>query len=494
MTPEKKEHLVQRSLEILPGFVSWNMILFPYWGILVAPVVVAYYVLLFDVYWLFQSVMTAITSSISHLRMQASKSFDWKGEVKSFPDWKKVNHIIVIPTYKEPIHILERTFNSLKNQDLPLKQIHIVLGMEKKEDEAQRLEKVKVLKNKFGKTFGNFLVTVHTLVPGEIAGKSSNERYAMLEAKKQLFTKSKLDPLYTTVTSCDADHVYFPKHFSCLTYKFLDDPDRYHKFWQSAVFFYQNIWKLPPLTRIGNRMGSLWNLSQLPRKDRLVSGQNYSLSFLLLDKVGYWDPDIIPEDYHIFFKSFYKTQGKVEVEAMYLPLFVDAPEGDTAWQTIKAQYFQYQRWAWGVSDDPYVIKNYFTSRGGSFLNKTIRLIHIMKEHFLWPVNWFIITLGISIPILLNPEFARTTIGYTLPGISSIILTTTLSFLLIMIFIETRHQPKAPQDFPFWKKIASPLDFLLLPVAGFFLSALPGLDAHTRLMMGKYLQYKVTEKR
>jgi hypothetical protein len=33
----------------------------------------------------------------------------------------------------------------------------------------------------------------------------------------------------------------------------------------------------------------------------------------------------------------------------------------------------------------------------------------------------------------------------------------------------------------------------MPVVGFFLSAIPGLDAHTRLMLGKYMEYKVTEK-
>jgi hypothetical protein len=33
----------------------------------------------------------------------------------------------------------------------------------------------------------------------------------------------------------------------------------------------------------------------------------------------------------------------------------------------------------------------------------------------------------------------------------------------------------------------------MPLAGFFFTALPGLDAHTRLMLGKYLEYKVTEK-
>jgi hypothetical protein len=40
---------------------------------------------------------------------------------------------------------------------------------------------------------------------------------------------------------------------------------------------------------------------------------------------------------------------------------------------------------------------------------------------------------------------------------------------------------------------SPLEFFLMPIAGFFFSALPGLDAHTRLMLGKYIEYRVTEK-
>jgi len=491
---EKHEHGVQRALEILPGLTSWNMILFPYWGILVAPAAVAYYVLLFDIYWFFQSVTTAITASMSHIRIQAAKKHDWVSGFKKLPDWQKIQHLIIVPTYKEPIHILQRTFKSLKNQEMPLKQIHVVLGMEAKEDEQAREEKVKLLKKDYGKIFGSFTVTVHTLVAGEITGKSSNERYAAIQAKKEVIVYQKLDPEFVVVTSCDADHTYHPKHFAYLTYKFLTDNDRYYKFWQSAVFFYQNIWELPAITRLQNRMSSIWNLSQLPRTDRLVSSQNYSLSFILLDKVGYWDPDVIPEDYHIFFKSFYKTQGRVEVEPLYLPLMADAPVGDTTWQTFKAQYFQYQRWAWGVSDDPYVIKNYFLTPNVSFWHKTIRLIHLFKEHFMWPVNWFIITLGISVPVLLNPEFARTTLGYTLPGISSLILTISLGFLVVMLFIESKHQPPAPKNYPLWKKLATPLDFVLLPIVGFVLSALPGLDAHTRLLLGKYLSYKVTEKR
>lgn len=489
----KNQKLLRRLLEILPGFTSWNLILFPYWGIFVVPVAVAYFILLFDIYWFFQGLTIAITSSISHLRIQASKRFDWRQEIESFPDWKRVVHLVVIPTYKEPIHILERTFTSLVNQDLPLRQIHIVLAMEAKEDETERRKKVTALRRKFGGKFGSLLISVHTLVPGEVAGKAANERYATLKAKEAIIYKKKLDEQYITVTSCDADHSYYPKHFSCLTYKFLDDPNRYLKFWQPAVMFYQNIWKLPAPVRVVNSLSSVWNLSQLPRKDRLVNAQNYSLSFRLLDRVGYWDADVIPEDYHIFFKSFYKTGGKVEVEGIYLPLFADAPESETWWGTIKNQYFQYQRWAWGVSDDPYVIRNFFLTPGIPFLAKTFRLLNLLREHFLWPVNWFIITMGISVPVLLNPEFARTVLGYTLPGLSSIILTVSLSFLVVMLIIDSKHRPPRPNYVPAWRAALIPLEYLLMPIVGLFLGALPGIDAHTRLMLGKYLEYRVTEK-
>ncbi|MDO8452298.1 MAG: glycosyltransferase family 2 protein [bacterium] len=491
---EEHEAGFQRFLEIFPGFVSWNLILFPYWGILIIPTVVAYFVLLFDVYWFFQSLTVAFSVGVAHIRMQAAKVFDWLGEVKQFPDWKEVKHVIIIVTYKEPLHILQRTLQSLADQDLPLNQLYIVLAMETKEPEEMREPKVKALRKQFGKTFGDLLVTVHTLVPGEVIGKSSNERYAAIDTKRELVDKRGFDIKYMTVTSCDADHTYHPKHFSYLTYKFLDDPDRYNKFWQPAIFFYQNIWKLPTITRSINILSSVWNLSQLPRKDRLVNMANYSLSYDLADRVGYWDADIIPEDYHMFFKAFYKTGGKVEVEGIYLPLMADAPEAGSTWATAKSQYFQYQRWAWGVSDDAYAIKHYILTPGVPRAAKTMRLIGLLTEHILWPVNWFIITLGLSVPILLNPTFARTVLGYTLPGLSSIILTICLVFLVVMLVVDFKQRPARPADYPLWRALLLPLEFLLLPVVGLVFGALPGLDAHTRLMLGKYLEYKVTEKR
>jgi len=489
----KNQHNIQRALEILPGFVSWNLILFPYWGIFVVPTVVAYFILVFNIYWFYQSFTIGITIVLSHLRIQAAINYDWLGDLKSFPDSNKVRHVVIIPTYKEPLHILERTLNSLKVQELTPKQLIVVLAMEFKEDEKERLIKVKALKKEFEKVFGEFFVTVHKLTFGEVVGKASNERFAAIWIKKNYIDKNKLDINYFTVTSCDADHKFHPKHFACLTYKFLDNPKRYNHFWQPGVLFYNNIWEIPAITRVQNTFSSIWNLSQLPRRDRLINQQNYSLSFKLLDEVGYWDPDKIPEDWGIFFKAYFKMQGKLEVEPIYLPLYADSAQSTTLFKTLRVQYEQLKRWAWGVSDDPWIIRYYFLTPHVSFIDKTFRVLYAIQSHFLWPVNWFLITIGLTIPTLLNPAFGRTTLGFLVPKISSTILTAALIFLILMIIIDSFYKPKPPKGFPVWRVILSPFEFILMPISGFFFSALPGLDAHTRLMLGKYIEYKVTEK-
>jgi hypothetical protein len=487
----KNERLTLRFLEILPGFFSWNMILLPYWGIFVFPNFVAYFVLLFNVYWFYQSFLIAITSIISHTRIQASINYDWLSDLKTFNDWKKLNHLIIIPTYKEPLYILERTVESLICQTLPTKQIQIIIAMEEKELEIDRNSKFKTLNSKYGKFFGGFYQTVHKLKIGEVVGKASNEKFAATWYHNKFLKTKSIDLEYLTVTSCDADHTFNKNYFSALSFKFLDNPNRYKYFWQPVILFYNNIWQVPSPIRVLNTLMSIWNLSQLPRKDRLIIGPgHYSLSFKLLHKSGYWDADKIPEDWGIFFKSFYKMGGGVEVEPIYLPLFADAVQSHNIWQTFKNQYSQIQRWAWGTSDDPWIIKNYIVDRKIPFWDKTTRVIHVIWSHFMWPVNWFIITIGLTLPTIINPAFGRTALGFMVPKMSSIILTLSLSFLIVMIFIDNVYKPK---NVSVWKRIFSPFEFVLMPLVGFFFGALPGIDAHTRLMLGKYIEYKVTEK-
>mgnify|MGYP001578080934 CR=1 FL=1 len=147
---------------------------------------------------------------------------------------------MIIPTYKEPLHILERTLNGLRQQTYPLNKICIVLSFEEREAEEGR-KKANLLKKEYAGDFGFFYTTFHPDLPGEVKGKSSNTSWAAKFVTQELVEKKKLDSNYLTITSNDADAILHPNYFACLTYKFLDDPQSHLKIFQPAINFYNNI-------------------------------------------------------------------------------------------------------------------------------------------------------------------------------------------------------------------------------------------------------------
>lgn len=487
----KYDKQVHRFLEILPGTFSWSLILFPVWGSFWFPHYVAYFIILFDIFWFYKSGALAISSVFSHIRMNASKKYNWLADAVKLPDYKKLHHLIVVPTYMEPLHTIERGLDSLAGQDVGAKQISVVVAFEKREGKEAK-DKAKAISKKYKGEFANLLVTFHPDIAGEVKGKSSNEAYAGKYAKNILVDRQKRDIDYITVTSKDADAELDVKFLSCLSYKFLTHENKYLLFWQPIILFYANIWRVPAPIRMMNSLGSIVHTGQISRTDKIINFSCYSLSLKLLDEVGYWDVDVIPEDYRIFFKSYFAKHGKVEVEPMFLPVIADAAESTTYVKSLVNFYEQEKRWAWGVSDDSYIIKNWLTHTEIPFMQRTTRVFRVIMDHFLWPVNWFAITLGANIPVLLNPVFAQTVMGQNLPRVSFGILTSCWLFLAVLIILDMRQRPKR-KDATLVKKIILPFEYLMMPVVTFIFTALPGIDAHTRLMLGKYLEYRVTEK-
>lgn len=480
----------RRGLEFLPGIVSWTLILFPIWGSILIPYIVAYFILFFDVYWFYKSFSLAINAYVASKKIKNAERMDWLEKLEKLPAARKVKHVVIIPNYQENLSKLRQTVWSIASQTLPVKQIFVVLGMEKREQDAFR--KANSVIKEFKNTFGDIFATYHPDVDGEVKGKSSNESYASKKAYRKLIKTGAIDINFATVSSVDADSIFDKQYFSYLSYEFLADNNRYNKFWQSANVNHNNFWTVPAPIRIIAFFGSLWRTALLVQKDRLISNSTYSLSFVLLKKIGFWDTDVIPEDYRIFFKAFYKLQGKVWIEPIFLKTSMDAPLSSNYLKSLKNKYQQERRWSWGASDDHLYIKWWFTIPNVPFARKTILLYHVLLDHFLWPVNWFIITIAANVMPFVNPLFQRTTLGYSLPSLAGLILTSCLIALLAMVIIDFRSRPKNPSVSKF-REFLFPLQLILLPVVGFFLSTLPALISHTQLLRGKRLEYKVTEK-
>ncbi|MFZ1721513.1 MAG: glycosyltransferase family 2 protein [Microgenomates group bacterium] len=483
-----------RALEIIPGVVSWSLILFPFWGSFLVPRLVAYYVIAFAVYWLFKSFSMAILAVMAHFRINASQKFDWVDHLrKTFPkNWDSVHHILVIPTYKEPLTTLERTLTALSKQTYPTKNLHVMLSFEEREG-ADAAEKSKALLKTFQHSFGHLWSTFHPDIQGEVKGKSSNTAWGAQVAKKKLIDGAGVSMSHVTITSEDADAIFHRSYFANISHEFLSAENPYNLIWQGAVVFYNNIWQVPPPIRVLASMFSVIQMHILMREDRLINFSTYTTTLQHVHDIGYWDTDVIPEDYRLFFKSYFAKKGDFHVKPIFLPIYSDAAEADGWWNTFVNQYEQLKRWAWGVSDDAYIIRQYILTEGVPFWDKTLRVSKTIEDHFLWPVNWFAITISAFLPPLLNPEFNRTILGKTLPQVTSTLLTLSLVSMVVIFFVDALNRPPRPNTKNPFSYIFQPLEFLLLPLIGLFFSALPGIDAHTRLLLGKYIEYKVTEK-
>ncbi len=484
----------QRFLEILPGFVSWSLILFPVWGSFVVPDLVAYYVIAFSVYWLYRSLTLSVLAILAHFKIKAAERFDWIADLQNtFPKtWDSIHHLIIIPTYKEPISTLERTLTALKAQSYPTKNLHIMLSFEEREGE-EGIQKAKKLLADHRKDFGNLWTTAHPDIAGEVKGKSSNTCWGARTATELLVTKQKLPLESITISSEDADALFHKHYFAAITRDFLSVKKPFNCIWQGAIVFYNNIWQVPAPIRVLASMFSVIQMHILMRSDRLINFSTYTTSLKHIVDIDFWDTNVIPEDYRLFFKSYFFKKGDFEVRPIFLPIFADAAESPTWIGSMQNQYEQLKRWAWGVSDDAYIIKNYLLATEIPFFDKTIRVAQVIEDHFLWPVNWFAITISAFLPPFLNENFNRTILGKTLPQVTSTLLTLSLISMAVIFIIDAINRPPRPNKRNPFSYIFQPLEFLLLPVIGFFFSALPGIDAHTRLMLGKYIEYKVTEK-
>ena len=78
-------------------------------------------------------------------------------------------------------------------------------------------------------------------------------------------------------------------------------------------------------------------------------------------------------------------------------------------------------------------------------------------------------------------------------VSGLLLGITLSTVFFFIFFENSLLPPKPAEWPRWKHLAVYGQYFLYPMVGLVLSVLPALEAHTRLLFGRYLEYRVTEK-
>lgn len=491
---EKYDRQIGRLLEIVPGVITWTFIFSPIWAGLFFPKVMANIVIFFSLYWFFMSARISWGAVKSYRQFKKDTVRDWYSDGKKLEDFEKIQHLLIIPFCNEPANVVRKTLANLAKQTFPKERIHVVLAMEEFAGEFGR-KNVETLQVEFKGIFGHLWATYHPRIPGEVVGKSSNEAWAGKWAKKKMVEDLGYNLKHIWVTSNDADARLHPRYFSCVTYKLLSLPKkiRHLRFFQATLVFYNNLWKVILPVRISSATSSVIGTGRLATPQELHPYSTYTTSLKMVHEAGYWGVKVIPEDYHIFYKCFFNNGGNVSVLPVFLPTSADAAESTTFWESCKNYYRQVRRWAYGVSDDPYVLKEFLKHPEIPLATRLFRFVVLVDWHFFWATKSFI-PFSAFIALLINPVFSQTVLAHNLPRIASLIFRCCLAFSIVLVAVDVSMRPKHPKNYSKKRLVAiSAFDWLVLPMVGLLFSVLPAIDAHTRLMLGKYLAYEVTEK-
>jgi hypothetical protein len=95
--------------------------------------------------------------------------------------------------------------------------------------------------------------------------------------------------------------------------------------------------------------------------------------------------------------------------------------------------------------------------------------------------------------MLYPNYAHSALGLWQAGLITAIMGLCLPSLVLVIVVDWRLRPEHPDGEDTIDVLIGWASFALLPAVGLVLCAIPALDAHTRLLFGRRLEYRVTEK-
>jgi len=405
-----------------------------------------------------------------------------------------IYHLVIVPTYKEDVRILEHSIESVIGSDYPEERVIYVLAIEERDIENGR-KIADSLRKKYAHRLFQFIVTIHPSdLPNEIKGKGANIYYSANQVIK-FIDQEKIAHRNVIVTTMDADHVVDKHYLPCLTYKYLLDDDPVHKSFQPLPMYFNNIWDVPTPMRLMAMGSSFWQIVVATQPHMLRNFSAHAQSLEALIKVDFWSKTTIVEDGHQFWRSYFAFNGKHHVVPMFTPIYMDAVLAENFWKTLKEQYLQQRRWSWGVSDIPYVFTKMIADRKISFWDKSYKAILLFDSYYNWSTASLILAVVAWYPILFSQEFMSSIYSYSFPLVYTRVLMLAWVGMITTLILSTILLPPNPKRRHHWLFILREwiLTPIILPVTNLIFSSLPAIDSQTRLMFKKYLEFRVTVK-
>lgn len=444
--------------------------------------------------WFLRAIEFGYFLVYSYIQYRKILKTDWKEKVKNLPkkdiDISDVFHLVIIPTYKEPVEVLKESIGALKNANYDTKKIIVCLATEERDAKNGR-KNAKILQKEYRNIFFDFIWSEHPQdLPNEIPGKGGNITFAGEKCSERL-QELNIPREQVLVTTLDADNKIHPDLFWALSIAYVQEEERHKRSFQPIPLFFNNIWQVPIINRIVALSSGYWHMIESGRPDRLRNFSSHSQPLSALEDMGYWDKTTIVEDGRQYWRSYLHFFGDYEVIPVFLPIYQDAILSDTFFRSLMGQFHQLRRWAWGASDIAYFTVGIKENWKKLPKIKTfMQYLRLIEGHYMWATAAMLLTIATPSLHFLWDGFSQSVFGNHLAVILSTIFQAALFGILISIvltFFVIPAPPKASQRFGLL------FQWILFPIVTICFGTLPALWAQTQLAFGKKMQFNVTKK-
>lgn len=518
-----------RFFEILPGVLSYSMIiglfviswLSPFWG--------AIYLLVVVTTTLVKAVVSAYHTAKGYQTVKKAMRVDWAKRLKDletphqsyerlynkksseldyeehidnlkamsvegeFPDPKEIYHAVIMVAYNEGLDTLVPSVEAVKDTTFPNERIIFVLGYEERGG-AEMEKTAKALQAQFKGVFSDFLIVKHPKdLPDEIQGKGPNLVYAGKQLAKYV-DKQGIAVQNVIVTSLDSDNRMSKTYLDYVAYEFVTHRDRQHLSYQPVSLFMNNIWDAPAPMRVIAVSNSFFNIISTMRPHTLRNFASHSQPLAALEEMDFWSKRTIVEDGHQFWRSYFYFKGDYEALSIKVPIYQDAVMEEGFFKTLKAQFIQLRRWYYGASDVAYVGSRLFSKdRNVPFWKTLPKFIRLLDGHVTLAAMSPIVAFGGWVPMLMTRQ-PRLIVAYSLPSTVSVIQTVAAIGLFVTILFSLKMLPPRPAKYRKNRTIMMVLQWVLMPIVAIVYQSTAAFYSQTRLMLGKYMEkFDVTKK-
>lgn len=531
--PQGKRTKLYRFFEILPGVLSYLLVILLFVLSWINPAVGAMYVLIIVAIVLVKAAGTAFRVIQGYGVVKRAMRVDWHKrltelgnpheaferlhglrddsygfdehvqnlkilsavEGKSEPKPDNIYHAVIMVAYNEGLETLIPSVEAVRDTSFPNERIIFVLGYEERGGEAMR-ENALQLKKQFKDVFKDFILVEHPDgLKGEIMGKGPNLTYAGHELAKYV-DKQRIPKENVIVTSLDSDNRMSEKYLDYVAYEFLVRPDRQHYSYQPVSLFMNNIWEAAAPMRVIALSNSFFNIVSTMRPHLLKNFASHSQPLAALVGMNFWSKRTIVEDGHQYWRSLFYFEGKYDVVPIHVPIYQDAVMDTTFWKTAKAQFVQLRRWDYGASDVPYVAVRLFGKNREKNMNRVLlfaKFWRLLDGHVTLAVMAPIVAFGGWVPMLLNLS-SRGNVAWNLPNVVGWIQMVAMIGTVVTVIVSLRMLPGRPAKYKRTKTIAMVFQWVLTPFVAIVYQSAAAFYAQTRLMLGKYMEkFDVTKK-